>query len=342
MQALLDLQPDSFFHIYTTVPAWLFDDSIPSRFQIHPFETDVGLVQNGPMDEDLPATLDRLERFLPIQPEIVQQLSRDLLQLGCRLVVCDIASLGILAARAAGLPCALIENFTWDWIYAAYLHDYPAFQPHIETFRETFSMAGYHLQCEPLCSRDEQAPVVPPVSRRVKTRREDVRQRLGIPAAAPVVLLSMGGVPMKDLNLDSLHLSGDVTLLVPGGSSRVEHQDNLLLLPWHGPITHPDLLNACDAVVGKTGYSTLAEVYHAGIPYGYLSRPRFRESPVLADFIQRRMHGIEIPLGSFHDGSWIELLPQLLDLPCISRQEPNGSLPAAAWLSSLLYPTCII
>jgi len=288
------------------------------------------------MDEDLPATLDRLDRFLPFHPDLVRKLARELLDLDCRLVVCDIAPLGILAARAAGLPCALIENFTWDWIYEAYVHEYPAFQPHIDTFREAFSMSGFHLQCEPLCSRIDQAQVVQPISRRKTTDRQSVRRLLGISPAEKVILISMGGVRTNDLPPGALLHFKEFTFVVPGGSNQVEREENIILLPWRSPIAHPDLLNACDAVVGKTGYSTLAEVYHAGIPFGYLSRPRFRESRVLADFIQRRMHGMEIPLGSFHDGSWTGLLPELLELPRISRQEQNGSVPAAAWLSSLL------
>ena len=31
-------------------------------------------------------------------------------------------------------------------------------------------------------------------------------------------------------------------------------------------VFHPDLVNASDAVIGKAGYNTLAEVFYAGTP----------------------------------------------------------------------------
>jgi hypothetical protein len=259
-----------------------------------------------------------------------------LLDLGCNLVLCDIAPLGILAAREAGLPCVLIENFTWDWIYAGYLNDYPAFQPHIHFLQETFALAGSYIQCEPLCARSEGAALVSPVSRKITSNRHDVRHRLGIPMDSPVVLISLGGVRTNDLYLDGLLQEREVTFIVPGGSDQTARRDNLVLLPWHGPVAHPDLLTACDALVGKTGYSTVAEAYHAGIPYGFLNRPSFRESPVLAEFIQHRMQGVEIPQPAFHDGSWTALLPQLLSLPHLQRDEPNGATLAADWIISML------
>jgi UDP:flavonoid glycosyltransferase YjiC (YdhE family) len=336
MQAALDLLPDAYFHLYTTVPRWFFEDSLPPRFEVHECECDIGLVQNGPMEEDLPATVERLGQFLPFKPGLIQHLSGELTCQGCQLVLCDIAPVGFLAAHAASLPCVLIENFTWDWIYTGYVEEFPAFESFIRLLQQTFSAADHHLQCEPVCSRDERAHLFSPISRRVTISRPEVRQRLGISPGEKVVLVSMGGVRTNAIPRNADHLPRGITFLVPGGSKKIERRENLILLPWRAPVSYPDIVNACDAVVGKSGYSTLAEVYHAGIPYGYISRPKFRESPVLADFITSRMQGLEIPPEAFQDGSWTDLLPQLLDLPRLHRQEQNGSVTTARWLMTLL------
>ena len=63
------------------------------------------------------------------------------------------------------------------------------------------------------------------------------------------------------------------------------------LLSSRSGIFHPDIVAASDGVVGKIGYSTLAEVYAAGVPYGFVPRPRFRESDVLSAFVQEQMSG---------------------------------------------------
>jgi UDP-N-acetylglucosamine:LPS N-acetylglucosamine transferase len=109
----------------------------------------------------------------------------------------------------------------------------------------------------------------------------------------------------------------------------------VVLLPHHSEFFHPDLLNACDAVVGKLGYSTLAEAYQAGIPFGYVQRPRFRESAVLAAYIQAEMRGLEIPAAHFEDGSWLSALPALLALPRLERQEPNGAVQVGEFVGGL-------
>jgi hypothetical protein len=110
----------------------------------------------------------------------------------------------------------------------------------------------------------------------------------------------------------------------------------VVLLSHHSGFFHPDLLNACDAVVGKLGYSTLAEAYQAGIPFGYIQRPRFRESAVLAAYIQAEMRGLEIPAAHFEDGSWLSALPALLALPRIERRGRNGAVEVVEFISQLL------
>ena len=88
---------------------------------------------------------------------------------------------------------------------------------------------------------------------------------------------------------------------------------------------HPDLVNASDAVIGKAGYSTVAEAYRAGIPFGYVSRERFREAPTMAKFIRATLGGFEISTADFESGRWIARLPDLLALPRFTRREPNGA-----------------
>ena len=112
--------------------------------------------------------------------------------------------------------------------------------------------------------------------------------------------------------------------------------DNLVLLPHHSDLFHPDIVNACDAVVGKLGYSTLAEIYHAGVPYGYIPRSSFKESDVLEVFVKEQMSGIAIPETEFQGGSWMSVLPEILSLPRIKRNNTNGAVEAAQFVCRVL------
>ena len=110
----------------------------------------------------------------------------------------------------------------------------------------------------------------------------------------------------------------------------------MILLPENSEFFHPDLINACDAVIGKVGYSTIAEVYHAGIPFGYCARAHYRESAPLVNFIENKMHGFVIGQSEFNNGDWIDRIEELLALPRVQRNTSNGADQIAGFISGLL------
>jgi UDP:flavonoid glycosyltransferase YjiC (YdhE family) len=253
-------------------------------------------------------------------------------------VMCDIAPLGIAVAREAGLPSVLVENFTWDWIYQGYVGSSPdgALGRHSATLRAVFDSADYHIQTEPAANRRAADLITTPVSRPPRTPAGQIRQRLGIAHGTPTVLVTMGGIPWEYTFVQQVAGRDDVTFIVPGAGERLRVEGNLIRLPHHSGFYHPDLVNASDAVIGKLGYSTLAEVYRAGVPYGYIPRPGFRESPVLEAYVREAMHGLAIGEGQFADGSWLALVPQLLALPRVRRDGPNGARQIAEYVKAIL------
>lgn len=337
MAGLMTTIPGCRLSIFTRTPNWFFEDSLPGPFEYYAQQTDIGLVQNSPLQEDLPATVKALDHFLPFEADRIDPLAQQLRRAHCRLVLCDISPLGIAVARAAGVPSVLIENFTWDWIYEGYLHLAPGLQPHIAYLKEIFAQVTYHIQTEPVCTYNARASLVTnPVARKSRRPAEQVRSRLGINGTTPAVMVTMGGIPEQFTFLEHLTHFPQYRFVIPGGSERRKSRANLVLLPHHSEFFHPDLIQAADAVVGKVGYSTLAETYRAGAPFGYIGRPRFRESEKLAHYIQTHMPGLEITNERFENGRWAECLPQLLALPRVTRHEPNGADQIAAYLRQLL------
>jgi UDP-N-acetylglucosamine:LPS N-acetylglucosamine transferase len=129
---------------------------------------------------------------------------------------------------------------------------------------------------------------------------------------------------------------GDYRFIIPGPVHDLTVQDNLILLPHQSGYFHPDLINACDAVIGKVGYSTVAEIYYAGVPFGYIARENFRESQVLVTFIEKNMAGLPLSERDFYSGEWVSMLPDLLALPRIKREVPDGAAQAAGYISNLI------
>ena len=339
IEALNAYRPNCHFVIFTTVPPRFFEDSLSVSYSYFRLKTDIGLVQRSAFEEDLDQTLKSLNGFLPFDASAVSELSRSLVQDGCHLILCDIAPLGIAVGKHSGIPTILIENFTWDSIYAGYPTLATVMDHHIEYLRQVFATADHRIQTEPVCFRHHSDLMVGPVSRKFKSDRMEIRRKLGIPLSQKAVLISTGGIPERYRFIDRLATSQDVWFILPGGSQLFEIKDNVILLPHHSDFYHPDLVNACDVVIGKAGYSTIAEVYAAGVPFGYIPRRHYPETPGLIAYIERNIDSVALRMEDFISGQWIEELPRLLAIPRRQRSVGNGAEQIAAYISQAIAGT---
>jgi hypothetical protein len=338
MAALNKLDPSLRFEIFTEIPEWFFRESLSGPFVYHPCLTDIGMVQESPLHEDLSATVLRLDEFLPFGRDMLNTLGEQVKRAGCELILCDIAPLGIAVGQRVGIPSVLIENFTWDWIYEGYAREDSRMIRHVAYLHGVFTSVNYHIQTEPVSVYGRADLLTPPVSRTARTPARETRERLGMPGNAHAVLITMGGMKSRHGFLSRLKEQGKVFFVIPGSSDSPAIEDNLVLLPHHSHFFHPDLIDACDAVIGKVGYSTVAEVYDAGVPFGYIPRTRFRESEALTAFARERMNGIEITEERFEDGGWLSDLPKLMALPRIRRNEQNGAAQVARFVYGIKHP----
>jgi UDP-N-acetylglucosamine:LPS N-acetylglucosamine transferase len=197
-------------------------------------------------------------------------------------------------------------------------------------------MADYHIQTEPVCSHGSADLTTPPVSRGFRSSTGEIREQLGIPAGAKVLMITMGGVSGQYDFLGRLAELSDTYFIVPGIDNTRVSGGNLVPIPYESSLFHPDLVNSSDAVIGKLGYSTVAEVYYAGIPFGYILRSRFRESAPLAEYVMQHMKGFAINEREFHDGAWLSRIDDLLEGQRVQRGNTNGAIEVAHFICKLL------
>ena len=336
MDAVSDILPFVSFDIFTTVPKWFFEDSLSGWFEYHEFLTDVGLVQKTPFLHHLKETIETLKRFIPFAPALISDTAYFLTKRECRLVICDISPIGIVIAAEAGVPSILVENFTWDWIYEVFIPADPRFRGYMDFFRDIYRGVDYHIQASPVCNPKSVDMTTGPISRKVRLSSVRVREKLGISQEKKMVLVTTGGVKEKYQFLKYLTSKPEICFVIPGASEFPEKHDNLILLPYRSGFIHSDLVNAADAVVGKAGYSTIAEVYQAGVPLGYVPRTNFRETAKLVAFIEKEMTGMRIDDDEFKVGKWLPKVSRLLNFPCIPRHDRNGSFQAAGMINDIL------
>ncbi|MDH3745425.1 MAG: hypothetical protein OES47_10025 [Acidobacteriota bacterium] len=325
MGELRRLEPKIELLVFTTVPKWFFEDSRVGPFDYFPTRTDVGLTQKGPFEEDLDLTVQALVEFWDDFERAVADIARLLETHRARLVVCDIAPLGIAAARRAGLPSVLIENFTWDWIYRSFLGAEPRLEEFALRNEELNAAAHLRFQVEPVCHSIEGSTPVASVSREPRQGRAEMRRSIGLRAGdwRKLVLLTMGGLGWS--HADASDAPADFYSVFLGGVDSLERRGASLVLPDRSPLYPPDLIRAADLVVGKLGYSTVAECVRGGTPLRYLERPHFPESPVLAAYADRHLAGRAIDCALFDGGDWVEIVQGALDSAGPRKRRANGA-----------------
>ena len=313
MEALRALDDQAFFHLFTTVSPWFFKDAIGESFTYHHLVCDVGFVQSDPFSIDFSATQEALTDLLPFRSNSVDEICRKLAK--CNLVICDISPLGIYAARKAGIASVLVENFTWDHLYAYYLSRQPCLARWIELLAECFALVDYHIQTEPLCQpKRDAALLVGPISRDSAIPAAQVKKKLGTDPGQKIVLISFGGFPwaMPVATAATAHLAHTV-LVVPTAIESVRRQGNVVFLPRQSEVSHVAVVQAADALICKAGYSTLAEGYCAGVPVAAILRDDYPETSALAAFVEQKMGGRCLSPRSMTGRSWLAAIPRLFE-----------------------------
>lgn len=326
LAALQKRLPDLEVTILTTVPEWFFHDSLPgTSFNYIELACDLGLVQNDPLQANFSASVQKLRSLYPLNHSAIDKLASQLSRRGVELIIADIAPMGIAVAEAAGLPSLLVENFTWDWIYEP-LHDKDkAFGEIGDYLQSLFKQATWHIKCEPYCANDQADMVTAPVARPFHDNRNLIRDKLGVNTDETAVLMTFGGVEANYEYLNRLPGIDKVVFIIPGAGDKLERWDHLISLPRYSDIYHPDLVHACDAVVGKLGYSTFAEVNQAGLPWAYVSRDEFRETEPLVKYVDSHINAIHVSQQEYQTGKCAERIPELLTLSKYAPPSINGA-----------------
>ncbi len=325
--------------IWTTVPRFFFAEALASSFDWIEAPVDVGVVQRSAVEEDPRATLAALEawelRTAAAAPEWLERLA----SFGPDVVLCDIAPLGLELAARAGRPGILVESFTWHWIYEPYRLEVARLGRFAERFAAATASARLRIRAEPLCAADPAVPRevrIPPVARRSTAAATQVRERLGLGAAERLVVVTLGGIPCRLEGAASWELDEGVVIAAVGAAERIRREGRTLLLPHRLPWAHRDLVGAADLVVGKLGYSTLAEAWASGAAYLYVPRPGFRESAVLERWVAARLPAAAIPADALRSGAWTAAARRLLSLPRPAPAEASGAAAAAAAIAPWL------
>ena len=286
--SLLERSPTCRIHVRATAPQWLFPPS-GTRLTIESSRTDVGLVQRDALAIDFAATMKELDALEASWERRLDEEAAWLRAIHASVVLIDIPPLGVAAADRAGVPAIALGNFSWDWIYGAYVARDRGFARHAERAAACYGQARLLLRLPFHADMAAFRSVVdiPLIARRSAWPRAEARRRLGLAATArPLVLLSFGGLGLETIDVSRLGAMPEIEFIA---TERFANAPPNLTCLARTQLDYTMLLSACDAVITKPGYGIVAASLVNGVRVLYATRDDFPETPILVRALEE--HG---------------------------------------------------
>ncbi|MEO0541234.1 MAG: glycosyl transferase [Cyanobacteria bacterium P01_A01_bin.105] len=318
---LLQQMPDLRLIIATTAPQWLLASYLgDTQVEYREKQFDIGVLQRDSLNMDLPAALEKLRWIRAHEDEILADEVAFLQAEKVDLVLADIPPLATVLAQKAGVPCYMMSNFGWDFIYRAWGGAF-------------IEIADWIAECFSQCDRIFRLPFHEPMSAfphitdvgltggTPKLSEDEVRHRYDLTApSAKTVLVTFGGLGLSQIPYDTLKHFPDWQFLTFDRSApdlpnvRVVRDLNLR------PV---DIMPVCDLILSKPGYSTFSEACRLEKAMITLPRADFAEAQLLLDGIQAHAYHRVVEPEAFFTGNW-DFLRQPLIAPKLSPKLTNG------------------
>ena len=295
------LNPELLPIFVCTTPEWLIRSYLPGEFIHRPRAYDVGVIQADSLQMDLSATRTKLEDIRDRQRAIIASEADYIRTNRAGLVLADIPPLAAPIAKAAGVPCWMMANFGWDFIYRAWGETY-------------FDLADWISDCYQDCDLLFRLPLSEPMttfrniqnvgitSSYPKFEAAELRDRLGIDTPPEkTVLLSFGGLGLQEIPYQNLAHFPDWQFM----SFDRNAPDLPNLQKLDGRNYRPlDVMPICERIVSKPGYSTFAEALRTGVVIVSLTRSGFAEAELLLEGIQEHARHQIVAQEDFFTGDW--------------------------------------
>lgn len=326
---IIELNPEILPILVTTAPRWLLDSYISGEYIQRPRGFDVGVIQSDSLTMDKLATKEKLEQIIAQSRAIIASEVNFIKTNRVGLVVADLPPLAALIAKSAGLPCWMIGNFGWDFIYRDWGEEFASISDWI---------SRCYNQCDrlfklPLAEAMTAFPLVTEAGLTGGTPRyseEQLRQEFKLNAPKEkTILLSFGGLGLEAIPYNNLASFSDWQFIT--FEKNAPELPNLVRLQdkpdrSYRPV---DFMPLCDQIISKPGYSTFAEALKLEVPIVSLMREGFAESAILLAGIQDYSDHQIISSKEFFQGNW-DFLRQAPQPPRLKVKPPKDGAESIA------------
>jgi len=313
------LCPDMLLILVTTAPRWLLEGYISGDFILRPRAYDIGVIQTDSITMDKAATLKKLQELKARQASIIASEVNFIQQNQVGLILADLPPLAAAIAKAAHIPCYMMSNFGWDFIYQAWQAELPDFGEIVEWIQGCFSQCDRLFRL-PLHEPMSAFPQITDVGFTGGTPHyspEQLKQNLNLTAPKErTVLLTFGGLGLEQIPYQNLEHFADWQFIT--FDRNAPNLPNLIKLssPQYRPV---DVMPICYCMISKPGYSTFSEACRQNLPIISITRDDFAEAPVLLRATQNYVTHRLLQPAEFFTGAW-EFLHEPLQPPLQSTE----------------------
>lgn len=309
------MNPEILLILVTTAPHWLLESYIRGNFIYRTRALDVGVIQADSLTMDRTMTLAKLQEIRRHQHRLIRSEAEYIQTNRVGLVLADIPPLAAPIAQKAGVPCWMMSNFGWDFIYRDWGGEFSEIADWI---------ADYYRRCDRLFRLPLHEPMsafshitdVGLTGGNPQTTAAELRSKFNLKAPPEkTVLLTFGGLGLQQIPYNNIKDFPDWQFIT--FDRHAPDFPNLLKVadPEYRPV---DFMPCVGRVVSKPGYSTFAEALRLNVPIVSLTREGFAESPFLIEGIQNYAYHQILTPAEFFSGNW-EFLRQPLKPPLQSE-----------------------
>ena len=332
-EKLEQLRPDISLHLVTVAPEWLLKSYIKGDFVYRPRILDVGVIQSDSLTMDRAATLSKMQDIISRQDDIIAEEAKYIREQNIDLILADIPALAAPIAKATGIPCWMMSNFGWDFIYADWGKEFNDVVAWIENFYGQSDRLFRLPLAEPM-SAFPQITDVGLTGSRSKFSNEKLRQKFQLTAPkGKTILFTFGGLGLQAIPYDNLNRFNDWQFIT--FDRHAPDLSNLLKI-IDRTMRPLDFMPLCSRVVSKPGYSTFSEAMCCDTPIVSLTRQGFAEAPVLLDGLQDYSPHQIVTTEEFFTGNWDFLERDLIPPRKKERLQKNGATAIAREISNYL------
>ena len=330
-EKLRQIRPDITLIFVTVAPQWLIKSYVNGDFIYRQRVFDVGVIQSDSLTMDKQATLNKMQSIIADEEKIIAEEAEYIRHHNVKLILADIPALAAPIARAANIPCWMMSNFGWDFIYGDWGED---FAPIVGWIKNYYSQCDRLFRLPLAESMSAFGQITETGLTGATPRYEGLKERFNLTTPrAPTILLTFGGLGLQATPYQNIERFPDWQFIsfdrqAPDLPNLIKVVDNTLR-----PL---DFMPLCDRVVSKPGYSTFSEALCCDLPIVSLTRQDFAEAEILLNGVRDYSRHQIIAAEEFFAGDWDFLHRDLVPPRKTEKLAKDGATKIAREISNII------